>query len=339
MAPRANWKGYLKLSLVSCAVALYPASTAASRIAFHTVNRETGNRLRRQMFDPDTGDVVESENQVRGYEVAKGDYVIVEDEEIDAIALESTHTIDIESFVPRSEIDELYVDAPYYLAPDDRVAQEAFAVIREAMRQEDVVGIARVVLYRRERILMLEPRGKGLFAATLRYPYEVRQPGAYFDDIPDVTIPPDMLDLASHIIGRMKKSFDPAAFQDRYEDALINLVKAKQSGRAAPAATAAPRPSNVVNLMDALRRSLESEQALAPEGRARKAPGGKAPSSPKAPAKESGAPEQAGARGTAKPLAASKPVKKAGKVDKSAPATARGGAGGPAKGGRSKKSA
>ena len=176
MAPRANWKGYLKLSLVSCAVALYPASTASARVAFHTVNRATGNRLRRQMFDPDTGDVVETENQAKGYEVAKGDYLIIEDEDIDAIAIESSHTIDIEAFVPRSEIDELYVDAPYHLAPDDRVAQEAFAVIREAMRKHDVVGIARVVLYRRERIVMLEPRGKGLFAATLRYPYEVRMP-------------------------------------------------------------------------------------------------------------------------------------------------------------------
>ena len=260
MAPRANWKGYLKLSLVSCAVALYPASTASSRVSFHTLNRETGNRLRRQMVDPDTGDAVETEDQVRGYEVAKGDYVIVADDDIEKIAIESSHTIDIEAFVPRSEIDELYVDSPYYLAPDDRVAQEAFAVIREAMSQHGVVGIARVVLYRRERILMLEPRGKGLFAATLRYPYEVRQPDAYFEDIPDLTIPPDMLDLASHIISRMKRSFDPASFQDRYEDALIDLVKAKQAGRAAPATAAAPRQSNVVNLMDALRKSIEAEQ-------------------------------------------------------------------------------
>ncbi|GGH26844.1 hypothetical protein GCM10007036_34960 [Alsobacter metallidurans] len=322
MAPRANWKGYLKLSLVSCAVALYPASTAASRVSFHTINRETGNRLRRQMFDPDTGDVVETENQVRGYEVAKGDYVIVEDDEIDKIAIESSHTIDIEAFVPRSEIDELYVDSPYYLAPDDRVAQEAFAVIREAMRKHDVVGIARVVLYRRERIVMLEPRGKGLFAATLRYPYEVRQPDAYFEDIPDLNIPPDMVDLASHIIGRMRRSFDPASFTDRYEDALIELVKAKQSGRSAPAPSAEPRQNNVVNLMDALRKSIEAEQRGAAEAGApakrtaaaaspvRATAGGKA-AAPKAPASKA-APKPTDSKtaaAAAKPLAPSKTVK------------------------------
>lgn len=337
MAPRANWKGYLKLSLVSCAVALYPASTAASRVSFHTVNRETGNRLRRQMFDPDTGDVVETENQVRGYEVAKGDYVIVEDDEIEKIAIESSHTIDIEAFVPRSEIDELYVDSPYYLAPDDRVAQEAFAVIREAMRKHDVVGIARVVLYRRERIVMLEPRGKGLFAATLRYPYEVRQPDAYFEDIPDLNIPPDMVDLASHIIGRMRRSFDPASFTDRYEDALIELVKAKQSGRSAPAPSAEPRQNNVVNLMDALRKSIEAEQrggsgeaagkGVAPAKRsaatASAAPaktGGKA-AAPKAAAAKTAEPKAAAA---AKPLAPSKTVKAAaGKAAAARPKVAR----------------
>ncbi|WP_460448659.1 non-homologous end joining protein Ku [Alsobacter sp. SYSU BS001988] len=310
MAPRANWKGYLKLSLVSCAVALYPASTASARVAFHTVNRATGNRLRRQMFDPDTGDVVETENQAKGYEVAKGDYLIIEDEDIDAIAIESSHTIDIESFVPRSEIDELYVDAPYYLAPDDRVAQEAFAVIREAMREHDVVGIARVVLYRRERIVMLEPRGKGLFAATLRYPYEVRTPDAYFEDIPDIAIPPDMLDLAGHIIGRMKGSFDPSKFEDRYENALVDLVKAKQGGRAAPAAAAQPKPSNVVNLMDALRKSLAADERKPPE-RAAAAP--EPAAARKAPAKAQGkAPAaKAPAAAGAKPLAPSKPVAKA----------------------------
>ena len=260
MAPRANWKGYLKLSLVSCAVALYPASKSTARVAFHTLNRATGNRLRRQMFDPETGDVVEPEDQVKGYEVSKGEYVTVDDEEIDAIAIESTHTIDIEKFVPREEIDELYFDAPYYIAPDDRVAEEAFAVIREAMRDKGVVGLARVVLYRRERIIMLEPRGKGLFAAVLRYPYEVREDEAYFEEIPEVAIPPEMLDLAEHIIERMQGEFDPAAFEDRYENALIELLKAKQSGKQAELPHAAPRPSNVVNLMDALRRSVQADK-------------------------------------------------------------------------------
>jgi DNA end-binding protein Ku len=287
MAPRANWKGYLKLSLVSCAVALYPASRTTGRISFHTLSRKTGNRLRRQMFDPDTGDVVETEDQAKGYEVAKGQYVVVDDEELDAIALESTHTIDIESFVPRAEIDEVYYDSPYYLAPDDKVAQEAFAVIREAMQRHDVVGLARVVLYRRERIVMIEPRGKGLFVATLRYPYEVREDDAYFEEIPDVKIQPDMLDLATHIIDRMAGHFDPTKFEDRYEEALVALVKSKQNGEPL-ALPEAPRPANVVNLMDALRRSLDAERgggSAPPAGKpsAAKKAAGKAASSTPAP--------------------------------------------------------
>jgi DNA end-binding protein Ku len=277
MAPRANWKGYLKLSLVSCAVALYPASRTTGRISFHTLNRKTGNRLRRQMFDPDTGDVVETEDQAKGYEVAKGQYVVVDDEELDAIALESTHTIDIESFVPRAEIDEVYYDSPYYLAPDDRVAQEAFAVIREAMQRHDVVGLARVVLYRRERIVMIEPRGKGLFVATLRYPYEVREDDAYFDEIPDVKIEPDMLDLATHILDRMAGHFDPSKFEDRYETALMELIEAKRAGKKPPVVSEG-KPSNVINLMDALRKSARGGEgrraapARKSNGRKRAAP-------------------------------------------------------------------
>jgi DNA end-binding protein Ku len=262
MAPRANWKGYLKLSLVSCAVALYPASRSTGRISFHTLDRKTGHRLRRQMFDPETGDVVDTEEQAKGYEVAKGEYVVVDDEELDAIALESTHTIDIETFVPREEIDEVYFDSPYYLVPDDTVAQEAFAVIREAMHRRGVVGLARVVLYRRERIVMIEPRGKGVFVATLRYPYEVRQDDAYFNDIPEANIEPDMLDLATHIIGRMAGHFEPGKFNDRYEEALEALVRSKQKGEPL-ALPEAPRPANVVSLMDALRRSLDADRGAA----------------------------------------------------------------------------
>ena len=175
MAPRANWKGYLKLSLVSCAVELYPSSTTKDRVTFNMVNRETGNRLRRQLVDEVTGDLVESDQQVKGYEIAKRDYVILEDDEIESVAIESTHTIDIESFVPRAEIDEVYLETPYYLTPDGKVAEEAFAVIRDAMRERKVVGLGRVVLYRRERIVMLEPRGKGIAARTLRYGYEVQK--------------------------------------------------------------------------------------------------------------------------------------------------------------------
>src|SRR6478735_5934889 len=174
MAPRANWKGYLKLSLVSCAVALYPASSSSSRVSFNTLNRTTGNKVKRIYVDPDTGEEVHGEDQVKGYAVAKNAYVLVEDDELDAVKIESTHTVDIEKFVPRSEIDPRYMDAPYYIAPDDRVAQEAFAVMREAMRDSGMVALARVVIARRERILMIEPWDKGLLGTVLRYGYEVR---------------------------------------------------------------------------------------------------------------------------------------------------------------------
>jgi DNA end-binding protein Ku len=260
MAPRANWKGYLKLSLVSCAVQLFPATTAKERVTFHLLNRETGHRLRRQLVDRETGEVVEAPDQVKGYEIGKRDYVIIEDEEIESVAIESTHTIDIETFVPRAEIDDVYIDQPYYLTPDGRVAEEAFAVIREAMREKQVVGIGRVVLYRRERPIMLEPRGKGLVARTLRYAYEVRKDREYFEDVGEVAVGDEMLDLATHIIARKLSRFDPQRFEDRYQNALIELIKAKTGHRPAPKHEA-PKPSNVVNLMDALRKSIAAEKA------------------------------------------------------------------------------
>src|SRR5262245_22965350 len=173
MAPRPNWKGYLKLSLVSCPVALYPATTTSERVSFRTLNRDTGNRVRRQFVDEVTNEPVEAENQAKGYEVGKGEYIQIDDDEIKAVQIESNHTIDIERFVPRAAIDEIYLDTPYFLAPTDRVGEEAFAVIREAMVSEKMVGLARVVLYRRERVVMLEPRGKGIVAVTLRYANEV----------------------------------------------------------------------------------------------------------------------------------------------------------------------
>src|SRR5215203_4283790 len=202
MAARASWKGYLKLSLVSCAVQLYPASTSKERVSFHMLNRETGHRLKRQMVDAETGEPVESENTLKGYEISKRQYIHLEDEEIESVALESTHTIDIDTFVPRDEIDETYLDTPYYLAPDGKVAEEAFAVIRDAMREKGVVGLGRVVLSRRERIVMLEPRDKGLVAMTLRYAYEVRSGEDVFEMIGDVKVDDDTLDLATHIVER-----------------------------------------------------------------------------------------------------------------------------------------
>lgn len=256
MAPRPNWKGYLKLSLVSCPVALYPATTTSERVSFRTLNRETGNRVRRQFVDEQSGDPVEAENQIKGYEVAKGEFVQIEDDEIKAVQLESNHTIDIERFVPRDDIDELYLDSPYYLAPTDRVGEEAFAVIRDAMRAEGMVGLARVVLFRRERILMLEPRDKGIVATSLRYANEVHAASAYFDEIPDADLPKQMLDLAKHIIEKMTGKFDPDQFEDRYEGALIELIRSKQKGMPIKPQPA-HRQTNVINLMDALRRSVE----------------------------------------------------------------------------------
>lgn len=260
MAPRANWKGHLKLSLVSCAVALFPATSTEQRVRFNILSRKTGHRVRYEVVDAETGDPVPDEDRVKGYKVDDNSYVLVEEDEFNEVALESTHTIDIESFVPRREVDALYLDSPYYLVPNDRVAQEAFAVIREAMREQDVVGLARVVLNRRERIVMLEPRGKGLLATTLRYRSEVRNQDAYFEDIPDVTISKEMVDLAVHIVGTKAGHFDPEKFEDRYEQALAALIQAKRAGDVVPAAPAAA-PSNVVNLMDALRRSVRSAES------------------------------------------------------------------------------
>jgi DNA end-binding protein Ku len=260
MAPRPIWKGYLKLSLVSCAVAMYTATSTSSRIRLNIINRETGNRIRNQAIDSETGDVVEDENKVKGYAVDKGEYVLLEDEELDDVALESTHTIAIEDFVDRGEVDEIYLDESFYLVPNDEVAYEAFAVIREAMKKTNMVGLGRVVMHRRERLLMLQPRGKGIAATALRYKPEVRKEDTYFDEIPATKVPQDMLQLAEHILKQKKGHFDPDKFEDRYEDALKALIKAKHAGKEPPSLPE-PMPSNVINLMDALRRSVKGEGA------------------------------------------------------------------------------
>jgi DNA end-binding protein Ku len=259
MAARAIWKGYLKLSLVSCAVAIYPSTNSSSRIRFNTLNRKTGNRVQRQYIDSETGEPVESEDQVKGYAVGKGNYILVEEEELDALKLESTHTIDIENFVPRDEVDERYLDTSYYIAPDDRVAQEAFAVIRDAIRDKGMVGLGRVVMSRRERLLLLEPLDQGLVGTTLHSAAEVRGESAIFDEIPQLSYPKEMRDLAVHIIEGKATHFDPKMFEDRYENALIELVRSKQEGHKAKSVSSR-KPSNVVNLMDALRKSIEAEK-------------------------------------------------------------------------------
>ena len=260
MAPRAYWKGYLKLSLVSCPIALFPATSEREKISFHQLHKQTGNRIKYRKVDAETGDEVESADIIKGYEVGKGEYLEIEPEELEAIAIESKRTIEIDEFVPRKEIDELYFNNPYYIVPDGEVGQQAFAVIREAIRQEGMVAIGKVVFTSREHIIALEARDKGLLGVTLRYPYEVRKEADYFDDIADEKLPKDMLDLAKHIVDLKKAEWKPERFEDQYEDALKELLKKKQSGQKIEA----PRdrePSKVVNLMDALRRSVETERA------------------------------------------------------------------------------
>ena len=200
MPPRAYWKGYLKLSLVSCPIALFPATSEREKIRFHQLNKDTGNRIKYRKVDETTGDEVEGENIIKGYEVGKGDYVELNPEELDAVAIESKHVIDIDQFIPVKEIDELYLKDPYYIVPDGEVGQQAFAVIREAIREEGMVALGKVMFTSREHVIALEPRGKGMLGITLRYPYEIRDERQYFDDIPDLKIPKDMLELARHIV-------------------------------------------------------------------------------------------------------------------------------------------
>jgi DNA end-binding protein Ku len=263
MAPRANWKGNLRLSLVSCPIALYPASSLSEKVSFNRINRKTGNRLKQQNVDSETGAVVPREDSARGYEVGKGQYLIVEDEEFEAIQIESTRTIDIDQFVPKSEIDERYIESPYYIAPDGQVGQDAFAVIRDTIGRMNMVALGRVVLTRREHVIALEPKGQGLLGLTLRYPFEVRDEAAYFEGIPKLKLPKEMLDLAIHIVNTKSGHFDPSQFEDRYENALVDLLKKKEAGeKVAPAK--AGRAPRVVNLMDALRASVDAAKKRAP---------------------------------------------------------------------------
>ena len=264
MAPRAYWKGYLKLSLVSCPIALYPATSSSERVSFNRINKKTGNRLKQQQVDAETGEPVEKEDIGRGYEIGKGQYLPVEDDEIEKIRIESTHTIEIDSFVPRSEIDDRYPDSPYYVAPTDQVGQEAFAVIRDAIREKGMVALGRVVVSRREYAVMLEAFEKGLLATTLRYGYEVREPSAYFEDIPDLKLPAEMKQLAAHILDTKASHFDPSKFVDHYETAVVELLRAKQAGRMVEAPKEEPAPQRVINLMDALRASIGAETKKKP---------------------------------------------------------------------------
>jgi Ku protein len=260
MAPRAYWKGTLKLSLVACPVALYPASTSVEKTRFHMINKETGNRLKQQMVDAETGDVVEGDQKARGYELSKGKFVEIDKDELEAVQIESNHAIDIDSFVPRNEIDKRYYNHPYYIVPDGKAGIEAFAVIRDAMADQDRVALARIVLTNREHIIAIESLGKGLLGTTLRYPYELRDEHDYFDDIKNPKISKDMVELAGHILDTKAAHFDPSKFKDEYETALKALVRRKAAGKPIAAAEHEGQPSNVVNLMDALQKSLKGRR-------------------------------------------------------------------------------
>jgi DNA end-binding protein Ku len=264
MAPRANWKGFLRLSLVTCPVALYPATSDTEKVSFNQINRKTGHRIKYAKVDADTGEEVASEDIIKGYKVDTDTYIEVSKEELEDIALESTHTIEIDEFVPKADIDSRYLIRPYYLIPDGKVGHDAFAVIRETIRNMNKVAIGRLVLTNREHIVALEPLGKGLMGTLLRYPYEVRGEKEFFEDIQDVKVTKDMLDLAKHIVEKKSGSFEPGKFEDHYESALIDLIDKKRSG-IRPAAKAAPKTGgNVINLMDALKRSLANERQAAP---------------------------------------------------------------------------
>ena len=258
MAPRPYWKGYLRLSLVSCPIALFPATSEREKISFHQLNRETGHRVRYRKVDEETGEEVPSDQIVKGYEVAKGEYVEITDEELESIALESTRTIDIDEFVPQDEIDALYNIRPYYIAPDGKVGQDAFVVIRNIIEQMKMVAIGRVVLTSREHVIAMVPRGKGLMGTLLRFPYEVRDAGEYFDDIPDVKLTKDMMELARHIVETKRGHFKPQEFEDHYERALKELIEKKAKGEKIEMPKEQPT-GKVINLMDALRRSVQAE--------------------------------------------------------------------------------
>ena len=272
MAPRAYWKGYLKLSLVSCPIALNPAASSSERVSFRQINKKTGNRLRQQLVDDETREPVDAGDKGKGYEVAKNEFILIEDEELEALEIESNHTIEIDSFVPAAQIDKRFYDNPYYIVPNDTVGQEAFAVIRDAMKGKGMVALGRVVMSKRERVIALEPHDKGLLGTTLRYPYEVRRAEEFFEEIPDIKVPGEMLKLAEHILETKAGDFDPSQFKDHYEEALVELLRKKQAhipvkkGREEIAA-----PRNVINLMDALRRSVQAgTQAPIPSKKGRK---------------------------------------------------------------------
>jgi DNA end-binding protein Ku len=283
MATRPTWQGYLRLSLVSCPVALYTATTRTGEVHFNMLSKETNNRIKMIPTDPETGPVERSEI-VKGYEIEKGHYVVITDEEIKNVRLETTRTLDIERFVDDEDIDRLYWNDPYFLAPDGDMAVEAFAVIREAMKKAGKVALGRLVMHQRERLMALEPRDKGILAYTLRNRREVRQAEEIFAHIKDVKPPPQMVEIATRIIEQLEGPFDPSMFNDRYEDALRALIKEKEKGHTIKAPEE-PKEAEVIDLMEALKRSLgQSGGERRKTTSARGAP--KKPAAKRAPAKK-----------------------------------------------------
>lgn len=254
MAPRASWKGHLKLSLVSCPVKLFPATSASERISFNQLHKDTHNRINMKPVDPELG-LVERSDLVRGYEYEDKQYIIIEDSDLEAVRIESSHTLNIEAFVDEDEVDVIYQDAPYYLAPDGAMAEETFAVLREAMRSSGKLAIARLVMTSRERVVTIGARENGMFVCTLRNPSEVRGTAEYFGNIPAGKPEAEMLELAQKLIEQKVKPFNPKDYEDRYEQALMAMIKEKLKGHK-PIIAAAPERGNVINLMDALKASL-----------------------------------------------------------------------------------
>ncbi|AMJ63002.1 non-homologous end joining protein Ku [Bosea sp. PAMC 26642] len=278
MAPRAVWKGVLKIAEVTCPVSLYTAASTSERISFHTLNRKTGNRVHRQFIDEVSGKPVETEDQVKGYDKGNGDYVILEPEEIAAAIPESDKTLTVETFLPCDEIDDIFFDKPYYVAPSTPVASEAFALIREGMKGQKSAALARTVIFRRMRSILIRPHGEGLIATTLNFDYEVRSAENAFSGVPAIKIDDEMLELAEHIIKTKAGEFDPKEFDDRYESALAELVQAKIEGRKIKPQKQ-PSPTKVVSLLDALRESAKGgagKKSPKPAAAAKEAPRRKA---------------------------------------------------------------
>lgn len=268
MAPRPAWKGYLKLSLVTCAVELTNVVSHAEKVSFNILNSKTGNRVKRIYFDAETGKPVRDEDEIKGYEVEGGEYVHIEEDEIEAVQVESSNMLALDGFVDKASIQQIYLDTPYYLAPADKVSEDAFAVIREAMAAKKKAGLARIVLFQRERPAIIEPFGRGMLLTTLRYDRTVRQPDTVLDDIPNLKTDKEMIELARNVIEKNASKFDPSEFDDKYEEAVIELIRAKRAGKkiSRPRQTE-EKPSNVVNLFDALKKSLAADNDEGSSGR------------------------------------------------------------------------